>query len=1109
MNIENLDNLPPAMFQQLINQLQGMGQYEELDDEDDSDYEPTEVRLCTPLDGEKIDQSILDSLFSLEKKYPMDEETKEKIGYFALFLDRAFEGQAKTIKGVFEFLDEKYKGHSPRNGVCGKKMTLNDVGYSCLDCQMDPTCIICKECFENSNHKGHRFQIKPNVSGMCDCGDPEAWKEQGNCSKHGGFLEEDNILSEETKRKIVKEFKRFLYYVIQALELNKNCKSARIKISEQLLDLVKGVMKLNKKYATIACLFGKAFYEPFSKDFEGVKLWHRCTASIPEKEPESMLECSCTPLRALLRVNIYLKVELQDLLNEFFMFMFADYKFKRHLAIEFTRMINFQINWNRIGKIEDDKSAVSKLLQISIQIMTSGQLALDAIEEVGISNILEGLQKLVEKYKKPNGYLKFDDQFINLIWMNLHYTLMKRSALKKIFEDRASLKMMFLFLEEVIKNAPKFIYKRTDADINIESNVIQTLYFELTMLRHFTEFLSSLWSQDIESIQEGIFNFFREAKESIYRICGYAEENCCFTEGENEKNNGEEITEEKKGKSYDYASQSVITIQRLFIQSMVPYLFIEQEGENLKVVEFSKEKIVKFNSKVFDNDQDCKKFWVKMTESFAGVVGFQREMTREVWSFYGPTKDRFKWLYYNFKLHNLDLVGLQLCAINLPKKFSTFMWNNYFSCEGKNELTQFKFKEALSHYDSEKEDNRIAGILKSLADFFSYQVEIETNQHNILWILEQYINFIGRNYQALTFKNTLAGKMKNAKEDILFSMMSAVPPTEISKFIEYIKQHLEDQQILSEFFKNKSTINREKRTIIVDRDYYNKAINKVYKSVVNFSQKKKDNAKLSIANTPYSSIFWYDPNKRSEAFSEVNKKQTIASRNFVKTNKITGTLKEMIETPQIYFYPYRHTKYIRNVNFDPTKIISQFIDHASEFELTQMKSDLPQIYRAILASIDLGKHNQEFLDKVENFIKVIPDDAKSDPQFKLFNLIFGVLASKEGDVDENAEMEEELKHKKLALKKKRLAKRKKRLHSKMRSKMTNFFDKLEENVDEMVQQMEEGVTQEGESVSCVVSNQEIQNDEYYYLLSHVKFSNVSFNSLTILAFGMEQSSGTQ
>lgn len=97
---------------------------------------------------------------------------------------------------------------------------------------MDPTCIICKECFENSNHKGHRFQIKPNVSGMCDCGDPEAWKEQGNCSKHGGFLEEDNILSEETKRKIVKEFKRFLYYVIQALELNKNCKSARIKISE-------------------------------------------------------------------------------------------------------------------------------------------------------------------------------------------------------------------------------------------------------------------------------------------------------------------------------------------------------------------------------------------------------------------------------------------------------------------------------------------------------------------------------------------------------------------------------------------------------------------------------------------------------------------------------------------------------------------------------------------------------------------------------------------------------------------------------------------------------------------------------------------------------------
>ena len=42
---------------------------------------------------------------------------------------------------------------------------------------MDPTCIICAECFENSDHTGHRVIPKYSVSGCCDCGDLDAWSE--------------------------------------------------------------------------------------------------------------------------------------------------------------------------------------------------------------------------------------------------------------------------------------------------------------------------------------------------------------------------------------------------------------------------------------------------------------------------------------------------------------------------------------------------------------------------------------------------------------------------------------------------------------------------------------------------------------------------------------------------------------------------------------------------------------------------------------------------------------------------------------------------------------------------------------------------------------------
>jgi hypothetical protein len=52
---------------------------------------------------------------------------------------------------------------------------------------MDPTCIMCVPCFEKSDHTGHRTWLKTNISGCCDCGDPDGYKPEGFCSDHQGF----------------------------------------------------------------------------------------------------------------------------------------------------------------------------------------------------------------------------------------------------------------------------------------------------------------------------------------------------------------------------------------------------------------------------------------------------------------------------------------------------------------------------------------------------------------------------------------------------------------------------------------------------------------------------------------------------------------------------------------------------------------------------------------------------------------------------------------------------------------------------------------------------------------------------------------------------------
>ena len=72
-------------------------------------------------------------------------------------------------------------------GVCAKVFKKGDVAWRCEDCETDPTCVMCQSCYEKSDHTGHRTWLKTNISGCCDCGDPDAYDEKGFCSDHKGY----------------------------------------------------------------------------------------------------------------------------------------------------------------------------------------------------------------------------------------------------------------------------------------------------------------------------------------------------------------------------------------------------------------------------------------------------------------------------------------------------------------------------------------------------------------------------------------------------------------------------------------------------------------------------------------------------------------------------------------------------------------------------------------------------------------------------------------------------------------------------------------------------------------------------------------------------------
>ncbi|XP_013779486.1 E3 ubiquitin-protein ligase UBR2-like [Limulus polyphemus] len=69
--------------------------------------------------------------------------------------------------------------------LCGHVFKSEEPTYSCRDCGLDPTCVLCMECFKNSSHKNHRYKMSMNGGGgYCDCGDEEAWKAYAYCEMH-------------------------------------------------------------------------------------------------------------------------------------------------------------------------------------------------------------------------------------------------------------------------------------------------------------------------------------------------------------------------------------------------------------------------------------------------------------------------------------------------------------------------------------------------------------------------------------------------------------------------------------------------------------------------------------------------------------------------------------------------------------------------------------------------------------------------------------------------------------------------------------------------------------------------------------------------------------
>jgi E3 ubiquitin-protein ligase UBR1 len=106
----------------------------------------------------------------------------------------ATEGKRWSLREAQGAVEGAEYSEGARGHPCGHIFKNGEATYRCRTCSSDDTCVLCARCFDSSDHEGHNVfvTLSPGNSGCCDCGDPEAWIRDVNCTIHTARPEQES-----------------------------------------------------------------------------------------------------------------------------------------------------------------------------------------------------------------------------------------------------------------------------------------------------------------------------------------------------------------------------------------------------------------------------------------------------------------------------------------------------------------------------------------------------------------------------------------------------------------------------------------------------------------------------------------------------------------------------------------------------------------------------------------------------------------------------------------------------------------------------------------------------------------------------------------------------
>jgi hypothetical protein len=663
------------------------------------------------------------------------------------------------------FLDQVYKGKPVKTGLCRKLLkNRTDVGYQCLDCQKDPTCIICSGCFEKSNHKGHRIFLKQNVSGMCDCGDKDAWDPRGNCSDHTGFVEEDNYLESQYKERLIKCIKKAFYFIFQAVEKYRK-KSARAPASDLIVAVLDLLMELSETYPSLTPVVSRAIYSDITYSEKGEVKMHHDPSNLDgtTKTLEKAFTIKSSVLSLILRYSLRFVEEAQRRMSKFLVSVFVDYEFKKVFAVEFINYFNFYFD---LLTVRTGRTMVcSPIIELAIQILTSEELAAIAIQKADMEYFLRSITTLMSRYVRNKEFEAEAPIVKHHLYGTLFYCLMKRQGVEEFFSRPKLVEALFDNLKVLHCHRVRFAKEARVENFERLSKVsISQIDVEEYLIDEHLNICGVLATCSNEVRMKVFPSILKTLKKLIIDT----------TEKENsEAGSGEQLR-----------SMNIL-LQRVFVVYLIGACYFQVKGGKTAMSDLNVDTYISLMKQVFANEEERELFWSLMTQILARVSGFMREISCKCWNNYSTVLVDLKGIYYSLDCFYVDTIGLQFCNLELkPDAFFTIFFRNFLHIKGAKWMEQVLEKAG-------KEMNNL------VADLFSSLTEISTNEFllpNLLHRVESYVNELyGSEY--------IEGSKFYTEPTMNFlrQFLGAYAPMKIKDFRETVKKFVSDQDLTNEF----------------------------------------------------------------------------------------------------------------------------------------------------------------------------------------------------------------------------------------------------------------------------------------------------------------------